>query len=118
MLIEIEPVPKPRMTQRDKWAKRPAVLRYRAFCDQVRAAGLALPEAGAHIVFHLAMPASWSKKRRAQMLGQPHQQKPDVDNLAKALLDACLAEDQGVWDMRVTKRWADTGGIEITGGMI
>lgn len=103
------------MTQRDKWAKRPAVLRYRDFCDQVRAAGAAVPESGAHITFHLAMPASWSKRKRAEMEGQPHQQKPDVDNLAKALLDACLEEDQGVWDMRVTKVWAVSGGIEIRG---
>lgn len=113
MIAMIVPVPKPRMTQRDKWAKRPGVLRYRDFCDQVRAAGLVVPESGAHIVFHLAMPASWSRKKRAEMLGQPHQQKPDVDNLAKALLDACLDEDQGVWDMRVTKRWADAGAIEV-----
>lgn len=35
----IVPVPKPRMTQRDKWQKRPAVMRYRAFCDEVRAKG-------------------------------------------------------------------------------
>lgn len=112
-MIEVDPVPKPRMTQRDKWAKRPAVLRYRAFCDQVRDAGASVPESGAHIVFHLAMPASWSKRKRAEMAGKPHQQKPDVDNLAKALLDACLAEDQGVWDVRVTKVWAEQGGIEI-----
>lgn len=117
-VIGIEPVPKPRMTQRDKWAKRPAVLRYREFCDQVRGAGVVLPESGAHIVFHLPMPASWSKQRRAEMLGKPHQQKPDVDNLAKALLDACLAEDQGVWDVRVTKRWAEQGGIEIRQGEV
>lgn len=115
MLISVEPVPKPRMTQRDRWAKRPAVLRYREFCDQVRAAGAVVPECGAHIVFRLPMPASWSKRKRAEMDGKPHQQKPDVDNLAKALLDACLSEDQGVWDMRVTKVWAVSGGIEIRG---
>lgn len=115
MKFEVDPVPKPRMTQRDKWAKRPAVLRYRAFCDQVRLAGVSVPESGAHIVFHLPMPASWSKRKRAEMEGQPHQQKPDVDNLAKALMDACLEEDQGVWDVRVTKVWAISGGIEVKG---
>ena len=116
MLELIVPVPKPRMTQRDKWAKRPAVLRYRSFCDQVRAAGLLVPEAGAHIVFHLPMPPSWSKKKRAEMIGRPHQAKPDIDNLGKALMDACLEEDQGVWDVRMTKRWAEQGGIEIKNG--
>ena len=116
MRAEIDPVPKPRMTQRDKWQKRPAVMRYREFCDQVRLAGLMVPESGGHVVFSLAMPKSWSKKKKAAMIGQPHQGKPDVDNLAKALLDACLAEDQGVWDLRITKQWAATGSIEIRSG--
>jgi Holliday junction resolvase RusA-like endonuclease len=117
MLYEIVPCPKPRMTQRDKWAKRPPVLRYRAFCDEVRAAGMALPESGAHITFHLPMPASWSGKKRAEMFGQAHQAKPDTDNLAKAVFDACLKDDSGVWDVRITKRWAVRGAIEIiTGG--
>lgn len=115
MIFEILPVPKPRMTQRDKWAKRPPVLRYRAFCDQVRDAGVQVPESDAHITFHLPMPASWSGKKRAQMFGQAHKQKPDVDNLGKALMDACLDEDSGVWDVRLTKRWAVIGAIEIKG---
>lgn len=113
MRAAIDPVPKPRMTQRDKWKKRPPVLRYREFCDQVREAGLMVPDDGAHITFYLPMPKSWSGKRRAEMNGAPHQQKPDVDNLVKALMDACLAEDQGVWDLRISKRWAESGAIEI-----
>lgn len=116
MIYEILPVPKPRMTQRDKWAKRPAVLRYREFCDQVRAAGIQLPESGAHITFHIPMPASWSGKKRAEMFGKPHRQKPDVDNLGKALMDACLDDDSGVWDVRTTKRWAVKGAIQVTIG--
>jgi len=116
MKAQITPVPKPRMTQRDKWAKRACVIRYRAFCDAVREAGLMVPDDGAHVQFSLPMPASWSAKRKAQMIGQPHRQKPDVDNLTKALMDACLKEDQGVWDLRITKRWASEGSIEITRG--
>lgn len=46
----ILPVPKPRMTQRDVWQKRPVVLRYRKFCDAVRNAGL-LPESDSIVVF-------------------------------------------------------------------
>ena len=34
--IPVTPVSKPRMTQRDKWKKRPCVLRYRAYCDALR----------------------------------------------------------------------------------
>ena len=113
MRYPVTPVAKPRMTQRDKWKKRPAVVRYREFCDCCREAGIRVPESGAHVTFHIPMPASWSEKRKAEMLGQPHQQRPDVDNLQKALLDAVLPEDSGVWDIRATKRWAETGSIEI-----
>ena len=36
MIYDITPCPKPRQTQSDKWKKRPPVLRYRAFADEVR----------------------------------------------------------------------------------
>lgn len=109
----INPVGKPRMTQRDRWARRPAVLRYRAFCDECRLRRVSLPAAGAHVTFVIPMPRSWSKKRRAAMAGQPHQQKPDADNLTKALMDAVHADDAHVWDLRVTKVWGEYGQIIV-----
>lgn len=112
-LYPVVPVPKPRMTQRDKWQKRPAVMRYRAFCDDLRARKCTFPESGSHVIFHMPMPKSWSKKKRAEMLGQPHRQKPDRDNLEKALMDAVYENDESVWDMRTTKIWSDIGCIEI-----
>lgn len=60
------------------------------------------------------MPKSWSGKKRAQMAGKPHQQRPDRDNLEKALLDALFSEDCAVWDGRTTKVWGETGQIIIT----
>lgn len=109
----VVPVPKPRMTIRDKWAQRPPVLRYRAFCDEVRLKGVSLPESGWHVTFVLPMPASWSKKKKADMAGKPHQQKPDKDNLEKALLDAIFEDDCRIWDGRVTKIWGKSGQIII-----
>lgn len=112
---QITPTPKPRMTQRDKWQKRPAVLRYREFCDQVRAAGVQLPN-GATVMFRLPMPKSWSKKKRLEMNGKPHQQKPDLDNLLKALIDAVHADDAHIWHLQmVTKIWSEEGSILIGG---
>ena len=113
-VYNITPVGKPRMTRADKWKKRPEVLRYRAFCDHVRLLGVELPEAGAHVTFILPMPLSWSKKKRLQHDGQPHQAKPDCDNMLKALMDAIYADDAHVWDCRVTKVWGETGQIVIT----
>lgn len=112
-LYDICPLPKPRMTQRDRWAKRPAVLRYRAFCDEVRRRGVALPVSNSHVTFVMPMPRSWSKTKRAALAGQPHQQKPDADNLLKALMDAVYHDDCAVWDVRVTKLWGETGSIKI-----
>ncbi|MEQ9868746.1 RusA family crossover junction endodeoxyribonuclease [Pectobacterium odoriferum] len=109
----ITPIGKPRMTQCDKWQKRPPVLRYRAFCDEVRLNRITLPESGWHVTFVLPMPPSWSKKKRSEMNGKPHQQKPDKDNLEKALLDAIFDDDSRVWDGRVSKIWGEVGQIMI-----
>lgn len=114
MKYDISPVPKPRMTQRDKWEKRPCVMRYRAFKDECRLCGVRVPEGGARVRFSIPMPKSWSKKKKSEMAGLPHQVRPDVDNLLKALLDAVYGDDSVVWDIRVTKIWGYHGRIEIT----
>ena len=113
-IYNITPVAKPRMTQSDRWQKRPATAKYWTFKDEVRKLGVQVPVSGAHIIFNMPIAKSRTKKEKTGMLGQPHQLKPDIDNLLKALLDAIYDEDQCVWDLRVTKRWAETGSIEIT----
>ncbi|MCG3099117.1 RusA family crossover junction endodeoxyribonuclease [Enterobacter asburiae] len=112
-IYEITPIGKPRMTQRDRWHKRTATAAYWACKEQVRLLGIRLPESGYHVTFVIPMPKSWSKTKRAQYVGRPHQQKPDKDNLEKALLDAVFDEDSHVWDGRVTKIWGETGQIII-----
>ncbi|WP_447781252.1 RusA family crossover junction endodeoxyribonuclease [Enterobacter asburiae] len=109
----ITPVGKPRMTRADKWKQRPPVMRYRMFCDEARLHGIQVPENGTHITFVLPMPQSWSKKKREAMDGQPHQQKPDLDNLTKSLLDALFEDDSHIWDARTSKVWGETGMIII-----
>ena len=70
------------------------------------------------LVFYLPMPASWSKKKRGAMLHSPHCQKPDLDNLAKAVLDGLqpvIGDDCRVWQFGVLRKlWAEHGGIGIT----
>jgi Holliday junction resolvase RusA-like endonuclease len=80
-------------------------MRYWQFCNECQRAKVWVPEAGATIVFYLPMPESWSRKKRALYDGQPHQQKPDLDNLVKAVLDAIYGDDSGVWDTHSQKRW-------------
>ncbi len=115
MKYNIVPVSKPRMTQRDKWRQRPSVMKYRAFKDEIRAAGIELLESGQHVTFIIPMPKSWNEKKRLEHDGKPHKQRPDIDNLQKALLDAVTSEDCYIWDMRCTKVWGATGAMEIVG---
>lgn len=100
------------MTQQDKWKKRPAVQRYRSFCDLVRLhrpKDFEFPAAGAHVTFFVPMPKSWTKTKKKQMESEPHQVRPDVDNYLKGLLDALCDEDNYIYDVRVTKLYTRQG---------
>lgn len=108
----ITPCPAPRMTQRDRWAKRPCVLRYFAFRDEVRLHGVTIPDR-VRIIFHMPMPESWSAKKRDEMNGKPHQVRIDIDNAVKALLDSVFENDAHIWEIHASKIWGFTGAIEI-----
>lgn len=115
--FKVKPVGKPRMTQRDKWLKRPAVMRYREYADALREQADKMgfkPTNAMNIVFEIPMPKSWSKKKRAKMLGAPHDQKPDIDNLLKSFLDALLLDDKKVHTIKMKKFWAKDGRILVT----
>lgn len=62
--------------------------------------------------------ASWSKKRRTAAMGQPHTQKPDGDNILKAVKDGlnrvAWADDSQVADSRVIKRWGPEPETRVT----
>lgn len=115
--IPVCPVPKPRMTRRDKWAERPAVMKYRAYCDELRLhlGQMRVPD-DFSIDFYIEMPMSWSHKKRKRMDGQPHQSKRshDIDNLLKAFMDAVFEDDGTVWRVRASKRWARKGGLTLS----
>ena len=66
------------------------------------------------IEFHVQMPQSWSKKKKAEMIGKPHQQRPDLDNYLKAWKDSVYEEDAIVWRVKASKLWTEeTGHIII-----
>ena len=109
--LDIPPMAKPRQTQSDRWKQRPVVVRYRAWCDEVRRqmGDQALPEAF-WVRFWVPMPASYSKAKRIALAAEPHRQKPDLDNLLKALMDACLVDDSRVWRIEAAKSWVSGPG--------
>lgn len=113
-LIRVAPMGAPRMTQRDRWKQRPVVIRYRKLSDAIRA-GTQKLILGHHVKleFVFAMPKSWSKKDRAEHDGQPHQQKPDIDNAVKAVLDALYVDDSTVHTITAKKTWGEVGSIKL-----
>lgn len=116
IILDVSPVPKPRQTKSDVWKKRPSVMRYREFADKCREEfkkqNITLPNTFA-VFFLIQTPKSWSKKKTQEKLWTPHDQKPDRNNLTKALEDALMEEDQGIWSTTETKIWADRSQIII-----
>ena len=109
--IYITPVPTPRMTRADRWKKRPAVLRYWAFADELR---LKMPKIDLNhytLTFGIPMPKSWSKKKKLELDGKPHKQRPDIDNLCKSVLDALYLDDSHIHDIALKKIWSTKGFI-------
>lgn len=111
-----EPVPKPRQTQSDKWKKRPCVTRYRAYADILKLVDnrlngkltKILDTGRVKIVFWLPIP-----KSRKEQPGDPHQVKPDADNLVKSVFDAICKNDSHIYDFRASKFYADRPGLYI-----
>lgn len=91
------PRPKPRQTNRDRWAPSKSVLDYRFWADLIRLrwrtvyhsppweGGIALS-----CVFEFPIPAGWTKAKRAlaEAGDLSHTSPPDLDNLVKGVADA------------------------------
>mgnify|MGYP003645133479 FL=1 len=117
ILLPITPVPKPRMTISDRWKKRPIVIKYRKYCDALRAETekqkyqITNPLS---VVFVIPMPKSWSKKKKNFMDSKPHTSRPDLDNLIKAFQDALAEEDSHIHTYgKMHKMWGYEGKIII-----
>ena len=107
---------KPRMTRADSWKKRPIVLKYWEYKDHINDwAWDNNFKLGNEIycVFHIPMPKSWSNAKKAQMVFSDHQQRPDIDNLLKGLMDALLEEDSHIHTVYARKIWSNEGCIEF-----
>ena len=65
------------------------------------------------------VPVSWSKARRARALAgaEWHTSKPDADNVAKAILDACngvvFRDDSQIVMLTATKEFSETPGVRV-----
>lgn len=113
-IFRVDPVAKPRMTQRDRWKKRASVLRYFAYRDAIRAQAGTFQLLGTlTIAFYLPVPKSWSGVKKDRLIDKPHEQRPDLSNLIKGFED-CFDhlegwDDSMVWRINAQKRWTREG---------
>jgi len=61
---------------------------------------------------------SWSKKKTAEHLGRYHTQKPDADNVGKAICDGlnriAFADDSQIADIQIRKVWGPEARTVVT----
>lgn len=113
----VTPMGKPRMTQRDMWLNPPRipVTKYRLVRQGIEAYALMhnfVLKDDVNVIFVLPMPSSWSNKKRLAMDGKPHQVKPDIDNMLKAVFDVlCPQGDQSIHSVVAKKIWGEEGKI-------
>lgn len=114
--IEMAPMGKPRMTQQDKWRTRRCVARFWAWKDEFKLRVGKIPEGACVVnwVAYFPMPKSWSAKKKREMAGTLHQQKPDRDNIDKAILDSLFKDDSRIAGCAyMWKYWDDGRGARI-----
>jgi len=120
-ILNMKPMPAPRMTQQDRWGKRPVVIRYKAFRQELvfraKKQGLVQLPAVMGFEFVFPMPPSWSKRKKDEYRGQIHQQRPDLDNLIKAVKDSMTygsGDDSHMGTyLFAQKKWGDVGRITL-----
>jgi Holliday junction resolvase RusA-like endonuclease len=116
---DVIPVPKPRMTQRDKWLnpiRKPVVnyFNYKKTLEAFSWRDKYVVTNRLSLIFVMPMPASWSKKKRLSMIGQPHTVKPDLDNLIKAFKDSLCENDSHIHTYdQMSKVWGTSGAVII-----
>lgn len=122
--IDIQPMGAVRMTNRGKFVNKSAQ-RYLAYKDeikrqisqQVHVEVLAYP-VEVETVFYMPIPQSWSKKKQAAAINQPHRSKPDIDNILKGLFDSLNGliwkDDNLVSKVTATKVYGEYPGIKVT----
>ena len=71
----------------------------------------------ADMTFFVAIPKSWSKKKKKLKSGQWCDNNADLDNYEKSILDslsgAYFHDDRQIVQQQSKKIWADTGSIKI-----
>ena len=66
---------------------------------------------------YFKIPKSWSKKKAENMLYEPHTQRPDLDNILKAISDGlnriAYADDSQIYSFKCEKYWSNIERTEV-----
>ena len=104
--------------------RRAQLEKYNSYKAEIRnwaaKTGFKMPLGYFAIVFYIPAPESWRKKKRDEMVGNPHQSTPDCDNLLKAFFDGIMPrknktkQEKGSDDRRIHcytafKLWCNQG---------
>jgi len=113
--IPIKPMGKPRMTKADRWKQRKCVQKYWDFKAEMQGHCKKIPDDPHEVswVAYFPIPKSWPKYKKKAMAGAYHRQKPDRDNVDKAILDAIFDDDSIICKGTIIKRWDDGDGPRI-----
>lgn len=118
IVFNITPVPYYRATRKSLWDNRAKkYLAYKRAIQWTMKLEKFIPGDQLYLKFYFPIPKSWSKMKRGEAFYEPHQQKPDIDNFIKGLLDAMFENhggDHKVHEIHATKKWSEEGYIEVT----
>lgn len=105
-IIPITPMGAVRMTAKSKWVSKSAkrYLDYKRFIEMYALSKKITLGNTFRADFYLPIPKSRIKKLKH---GDYHQQKPDLDNMIKGLLDALKKDDSDVSTIVCNKYWTD-----------
>ena len=124
-----EPVAKgrPRFAKRGNYIQTYTPVKTKTYEDEVRllatkAKGSGSPLEGSVSVFiyiSFSVPQSYSKRKREACLSgeEKHTKKPDLDNVAKAIIDGMngviFKDDSQITSLHVTKVYGEVGKVEV-----
>ena len=116
----VRPFPAPRLTQGTRSSKQAIDYKEKkaALRKLAKKQGFPVDDSevvGLEAVFEFEVPRSWSKKKKAAMVGKFHRQRPDGDNLHKALQDSLFPKrDDRIAQGEFKKVWGVKNSIQVT----
>lgn len=112
-ILYIKPKGYIRRTKADIWKKRKSVIEYYRYKDEINQMiqERYIPSETLKVVFLLKPADSLSFIKKKKLYYTPHNKKPDLDNLVKALLDAFHRQDNIVHTIYAHKIYAPINAI-------